>query len=171
MATKIRPIQLVAAVAAAFLLACGGDGDDAADDAEPAEDARDATTTTTEREETTTTEADDDTATDDDDGGADEEPTVSRADAEQATGRAAMQAAESVENSDLYFNLGDDVVCEAPDADQPDNLNERASEWTCEVDHEVNGVRCEGTAVIVAEGERLEEEAVIEEADITCERA
>jgi hypothetical protein len=162
----IRPTQLMAAAATAFLLACGGDDDGGGDVLEPVESAEETTTSAPDDEETTTTaDADDDT------GGSDEEPTISRGDAEQATGRAAMDASEGVEGSDLYFNLGDGVVCESPDADQPDNLNERASRWSCEVDHEVNGVRCVGTAEISAEGERLEEEAVIDEADITCEPA
>ncbi len=170
----LRPTRLLAAAALALLLGCGNDAEP---DREPAADAGD-TTSTTEAEATTasTTEADDagtttTTAGDDGDGGSDDAPTISRGDAEDATGGEAKRASEGVEGSDLYFNLGDGVVCEAPDADQPDNLNERSSEWSCVLDHEVNGVRCEGTAVVTAEGEEFEEEAVVEDADIECEPA
>ncbi len=60
------------------------------------------------------------------------------------------------------------MTCEAPGADQPDNLNERAVAWTCQIDADTNGVACTGTAVVGTEVKGGDPEAVVRESEISC---
>ena len=143
------------------LSACGGDDDDEGGDSGDTTAETQATETTpTETTPTETAPTTTGSTT-----SPDVENSISRADAAGAVATAAIR--EAPEDS-LYFANNEDVTCEAPEAEQPDNLNERAVTWTCEIDGETNGVTCSGTATVGTEVKGGDPEAVVEEQDITC---
>lgn len=144
---------------AALIAGCGGDDEERAATSEPAQTASAPSPQAAPQETTETTST----------AAADDAPTISRADARGAGRPPTARAADKVPNSDLYFLDVDDVTCEAPDADQPDNLNERSAEWSCTLDSEVNGVRCQGSYTVKAVGEdRYSSESDVTAADVSC---
>lgn len=132
-----RPLTAAAIALCLGIAACGDDENEMADTA-PATTETAVPTTPAAVETGTSAEA-----------GAGEE-TINRAAAQSEAARQASLAAEDVPDSDLFFASKDDVECSAPGATQPDNANEQASEWSCTLDAETNGVRCEGTVVVFA---------------------
>lgn len=154
--------RLLTALALALCLgiAACGDDEDTADTTPPP--TTEATVAPPPETETETTEA--------------EEPAegaeLSRADAESEAARQASLAADEVPGSDLFFASGEDVECEAPDATQPDNANERSAEWTCSVDADTNNVTCKGTVVVFgspgANPGKTFEDIDVRDADFSC---